>query len=155
MSNSPTSLARYRDLARLYDDAFRVPILGIRIGIDALIGLIPGVGDMAGGILGGYGLVVGYRLGAPFPVMLRMLLNIAIDVLVGSVPLLGDIFDAVWKSNTKNRRLLERWVEQPHATQRGSALLLATIGSGFLLLLGVAAWLAWTLLLFLLHTLSG
>jgi hypothetical protein len=155
VSNSSTSLDRYRDLARLYDDAFRVPILGIRIGIDALIGLIPGVGDMAGGILGGYGLVVGYRLGAPFPVMLRMLLNIAIDVLIGSVPLLGDIFDAVWKSNTKNRRLLERWLERPHATRRGSALLLATIGSGFLLLLGVAAWLAWTLLLLLLHKLSG
>jgi hypothetical protein len=154
VSDSRASLDRYRDLARLYDDAFRVPILGIRIGIDALIGLIPGVGDMAGGILGGYGLVVGHRLGAPFPVMLRMLLNIAVDVLVGSVPLLGDIFDAVWKSNTKNRRLLERWVEEPHATRRGSALLLATIGAGFLLLLGVAAWLAWTLLMLLLHSLS-
>lgn len=143
---APANLERYRALARALDSRFRVPGTPVRFGWDALIGLVPGLGDAAGGLLGAYGLWTAHQLGAPALVLFRMLLNLGIDLGVGTLPLLGDLFDVVWKGNQRNLALLERWLERPHETRRRSGMLLAAILAALLLLIltaGYAAlWLA-------------
>ncbi|HEX6045725.1 MAG TPA: DUF4112 domain-containing protein [Pyrinomonadaceae bacterium] len=96
------------DLAWLMDDMFRVPVLGWRFGLDALIGLIPGFGDTATSLVSFYILAAAVRHRVPKVTLLRMGLNIGIDYVVGSLPLVGDVLDAWWKSNHKNLDLLKR-----------------------------------------------
>jgi len=112
--------AGVRALARLLDSAVGIPGTKLRFGVDALIGLVPGLGDMAGAALSGYIVLASARLGAPTPVLVRMILNVAIDAVVGSVPLLGDLFDVGWRANTRNTTLLDRHLEAPGATRTGS-----------------------------------
>ena len=121
------SVGRARALARLLDSAVTVPGTNIRFGADSLIGLIPGLGDVAGAVLSGYIVLVATRLGAPASVVARMLLNVGIDTLVGSVPVLGDLFDVAWKSNQMNVALLERHVAAPVATRRTSRWLMTGV----------------------------
>lgn len=129
-------VARARTLARALDSAVRIPGTNVRFGLDALLGLVPGLGDVAGAAIAGYFILLGSRLGAPKPVLARMVLNVALDTLAGAVPVLGDLFDVTWKANTRNMALLERYVEQPVATRKSSSVvLLAMIGA--LVLLGV------------------
>src|SRR4026209_751426 len=104
-TNVETSLER---LSWLMDDLFRVPGLGWRFGLDALIGLIPGFGDTATSLVSFYILVNAVRYGVPKITLLRMGLNIAIDYAVGSLPLAGDFVDAWWKSNQRNLDLLRK-----------------------------------------------
>ena len=111
-----------RQLARLLDEAIRVPGTNVRFGLDAILGLIPGAGDIAGGILSTFMIVQAARLGAPRSVLARMVMNVAIDSIVGAVPILGDLFDIGWKSNTRNAALLERYAERPQTTQTVSRL---------------------------------
>ena len=93
-------------LSRYMDGLFRIPGTGWRIGLDALVGLVPGVGDFATTAVSFYILAAGVRYRVPKVTLLRMALNIAVDYAVGSVPVVGDIFDAAWKSNQKNVALL-------------------------------------------------
>lgn len=116
-----------RVLARVLDSAVRVPGTGMRFGLDAVLGLIPGVGDVAGGVFASYVLIQAARLGAPPSVLLRMLVNVGIDSLVGTIPLLGDLFDVGWKSSTRNVALLERHVEQPGAARAASRRVVALV----------------------------
>ena len=95
-------------LGWLMDDLFRVPVLGWRFGLDALIGLIPGLGDTSTTLVSFYILAAAVRYRVPKITMLRMGLNIGIDYLFGSLPVVGDFADAWWKSNTKNLDLLRR-----------------------------------------------
>ncbi|HEU4477536.1 MAG TPA: DUF4112 domain-containing protein [Pyrinomonadaceae bacterium] len=95
-------------LGWLMDDLFRVPVLGWRFGLDALIGLIPGLGDTSTALVSFYILAAAVRYRVPKITMLRMGLNIGIDYLFGSLPVLGDLADAAWKSNQKNLDLLRR-----------------------------------------------
>jgi hypothetical protein len=113
-------LSGARALAHLLDDGIRIPVLGVRFGLDAVIGLIPGLGDFSGAILSSYVVLLGARLGAPKSVILRMIGNVAIDTIGGSVPLLGDLFDVGFKSNLRNVALLDRWIDQPGRTQVAS-----------------------------------
>ena len=141
---SVTSLERARTLARVLDSALRIPGTNIRFGADSLVGLIPGLGDVAGALLSGYIVLVATRLGASAPVVARMLLNIALDTIVGSVPVLGDMFDVAWKSNQKNVALLERHLGQPVETRRASRwivtlIVLATIAVLVLMGVGIVA----------------
>lgn len=96
------------NLAWLMDDLFRVPVLGWRFGLDAVIGLIPGFGDTASSLVSFYILVNAVRYRVPKITLLRMGLIYAIDYAVGSLPLVGDLFDAWWKSNQRNLDLLRR-----------------------------------------------
>ena len=137
-----SELDSYRRFARVSDEAIQLPFLGIRVGLDPIIGLVPGLGDVAGGLLASYGLWVGWRLGAPASVLARMLLNIGVDTVIGEIPIAGDLFDFAWKSNTRNCRLLERYLEAPHAIRRSSVLLLIALGSIVIILLGLSLWLA-------------
>jgi hypothetical protein len=95
-------------LSRVLDTWFRVPGTNIRFGLDGIIGFIPGLGDFAGGIASCIIPIAAYFRGAPMVTLLRMIANIAIEVLVGMVPVLGNLFDIGWRANRRNYHLLER-----------------------------------------------
>lgn len=133
-SESADPLARARTLARLLDSAARVPGTNIRFGADAIIGLVPGLGDIGGAVLAGYLVLLAQRLGMPRAVVLRMLANVAVDTLGGSVPLIGDLFDVAYKSNLRNVALLERALERPASTTRTSRLMVVGTILGLALL---------------------
>jgi hypothetical protein len=101
---------RVEQLAWLLDNSIVIPGIGRRIGIDALLGIIPVVGDIAGGALGGWIVYEAWRLGAPARVIAKMLGNLAIDTGVGAIPIAGDVFDAAWKANRRNADLLRDWL---------------------------------------------
>jgi hypothetical protein len=127
-------LARARTLARLLDSAARVPGTNIRFGADAVVGLVPGLGDIGGAALAGYLVILAQRLGLPRAVVLRMLANVAVDTLAGTVPLIGDLFDVAYKSNLRNVALMERAILQPAATKRTSRLMVVGTFLGLVLL---------------------
>jgi hypothetical protein len=136
---------RYRRLAQLLDDAVRVPGTEFGVGLDSLLGLVPGGGDLASGALGGYGLYVAQRLGAPRSVIVRMAGNLLVDTVVGSVPLLGDLFDAGFRANVRNLALLDRWLEEPVRTRRSSRALVVALGLGLAAAAAGGAWVTVTL----------
>jgi hypothetical protein len=118
---------RLRRIAWLLDDLVRVPGTSRRFGLDPLLGLLPGGGDIAGGALSAYVVLAAARLGAPSSVILRMGWNIVVDTVLGAVPLLGDLFDASWKANRRNVALLESYMEQPGSARRSSRLVVAGV----------------------------
>lgn len=103
---------RLRQLAWLLDSSIPIPGTRLTVGIDALVGLVPVLGDLIGVALSSLILLEARRLGAPRHVLARMALNIALEGAVGAVPLAGDVFDAAFKANQRNFRLLERWLEK-------------------------------------------
>ena len=105
-------LARLDALANLLDTAVVIPGTSIRFGLDALIGLFPGIGDTITTALSLYLVHEAYQLGAPRHVIARMLGNVALDGVVGSVPLVGDAFDVMWRSNKRNMRILRDWLDR-------------------------------------------
>jgi hypothetical protein len=141
-------------VAWLLDDSIRIPILGRRIGLDSLMGLIPGVGDAVGGLLSTYVLIEGLRLGASKATLARMIGNVAIEVIVGFVPLIGDLFDMGWKSNVRNVKLLRDYAETPGKSARSNLLVVigvvvflvaaavVTVGAGVWVLVRSVAYLA-------------
>jgi hypothetical protein len=104
-------LSQVDTLAWLLDNSIPLPIINYRIGVDALIGLVPGLGDIAGLLLSSYIVMQAMRLGVPRATLLRMLANIGIEALVGIVPIVGDIFDATFKANARNVHLLQSAVQ--------------------------------------------
>jgi hypothetical protein len=100
-------------LAHWTDSVFRIPGLGLRFGLDAILGLIPGLGDLATSLASLYILSAAGRYKVPRITLARMALNILLDTLVGAIPLVGDLFDAFWKSNRRNVELLRRHVAAP------------------------------------------
>ena len=124
---------RVRIVADLLDDAVRIPGTQLRFGLDPLLGLIPGIGDLVGGALSAYIIVEAARAGAPPALLLRMLGNVGVDSLIGALPVAGDAFDFAWKSNSRNVRLLRGHLETPRETRRASVALVALV----LLVLGV------------------
>ena len=95
-------------LAHWMDSAFRIPGLGVRVGFDSILGLIPGIGDAGTTIVSLYILSAAHRSGVPRVTLARMALNIALDAVIGAVPLLGDLFDVAFKANQRNIELLRR-----------------------------------------------
>jgi Domain of unknown function (DUF4112) len=110
-----TKVNRLRRLSHLLDNAIPIPGTGYRIGIDPILGLLPGGGDTVTGALGAYIIVEAARMGLPRKVVGQMVGNIIFDSLVGMVPVLGDLFDVTWKANVRNIALLEKHL---HITQR-------------------------------------
>lgn len=99
------------------------------VGLDALVGLVPGLGDALGALVAGSVLVTALRAGVPATVAARMLFNIAVDAGVGAVPLAGDLFDVGFRANRRNVALLERWLADPARGARGSRIALAALAA--------------------------
>ena len=99
-----------RRFARLLDEAFKIPIINYRVGLEPILGLIPVLGDFSGFLLSGYLIVRATRLGLPRELVVRMIVNALLDAAIGSIPVVGDIFDFFWKVNKRNLRLVERYL---------------------------------------------
>jgi hypothetical protein len=101
------------NLATLLDEAFRIPGTNMRFGIDGIIGLVPGLGDVIAGVLSLVIPLAAWIRGVPYITLVRMTVNIGIEVLVGTIPIFGDAFDIAWKANRRNYNLLQRHLGQP------------------------------------------
>ncbi|MEO7368807.1 MAG: DUF4112 domain-containing protein [Gemmatimonadaceae bacterium] len=134
--------ARARALARMLDSAFRSPGTSVTVGLDPILGLFPGLGDLAGAVASGYIVLTAARLGAPKAVLAKMLLNLGTDTLVGSVPVLGDLFDVGFRANLRNTELLDRHLGRPVASLRSSRLAIVATVAGIVLLAAGAVALA-------------
>lgn len=133
---------RLNRLAWLLDSSIPIPGTRLSIGIDALIGLVPFIGDLAGVLLSSTILIEAARLGVGRSLLARMALNVAVEGLAGLVPFAGDVFDAAWKANQRNVRLLNQWLDQPQRAQRSSVLLVAGLVAGLVALVVVLLLLA-------------
>jgi hypothetical protein len=100
-------------LAHLLDDWFRLPGTSIRFGIDGIIGLIPGLGDVLAGLASCIIIIAAWFRGVPYVALVRMVVNLGLDVLIGAIPILGDAFDIAWKANRRNYALMTRHLRQP------------------------------------------
>jgi len=125
------------NLAYYLDDLFRIPGTGWRFGLDAIIGLVPNVGDTLTSFASFYILLAGVRYGVPKITLLRMALNIGVDYVLGSVPIIGDALDFFWKSNDMNMNLIrERATGKGKGTTSDYVFIFVLIGLLILLLIG-------------------
>lgn len=119
-----TTLNRIRKLSRLMDTAIGIPGTKFRIGLDPIIGLIPGAGDLISTSFSAYIIYLATRFGIPSKDLQRMILNIGLEAVVGTVPLVGDLFDAYYKSNIRNLAILEKHLQatEPEIEELDSTL---------------------------------
>jgi hypothetical protein len=148
-------LARLRRLGRLLDSAVRVPGTGVRLGLDPLIGLVPGLGDWAGAAFSAYILLGAARLGVTRSTLLRMFANIAAEVVLGAVPVLGDIFDVAWRANDRNLDLLTTHLADPTQRRRRDTGFVALLLVGLLGLVAAAVALTTWLTLSFVRAVAG
>jgi len=116
-TSESSRLRLIRKLSYYLDNSIGIPGTGYRVGFDAIIGLVPGLGDVAGAILSAYIVYEASRLGVPKKTLLHMTFNVALETLIGAVPIVGDVFDAAWKANTKNIFLLDKHLNSLTARQ--------------------------------------
>src|ERR1700735_432990 len=138
-------------LSHLLDDWFRIPGTAIRFGLDGIVGFIPGVGDVIGGIASCIIIVAAWARGVSYVTLARMLANWGIEVLLGAVPVLGNLFDIGWKANRRNYALLTGSLADPQGTKRRSWLFFAVLCVFFALLLVLPMVLFGWLSVYLLH----
>jgi hypothetical protein len=131
----PRELERLRTLSRLLDSAFIIPGTPYRVGMDAIVGLVPGIGDAIGAVFSLYIIFQAARMGVPKATLARMIGNVGVDTIVGEIPLLGDIFDVGFKSNIRNLSLIEQHVHRPGVAKAQSRRVLLVLGIGLLALL--------------------
>jgi hypothetical protein len=124
----PPDLQALRRFAYTMDEVFEVPGTRIRFGVDAVIGLVPGIGDVIGGFFSTWVIIGALRHRVPMRHVLRMLINVAIDVMFGSVPVAGDLFDMLFEVNMRNMRLLERHRDRQRGPRPVSQILFVTAG---------------------------
>jgi|TARA_Y100000741_G_scaffold342256_1_gene305119 hypothetical protein len=127
-------LIRLKRLSERLDNTFTIPGTKYKIGIEALIGAVPIIGDLIGGILASYIMYSGMKMGAPPRIIARMAVNIAIDFAIGSIPIIGDLFDLVWKANKKNVELIEDATLDDKEEQKLNYLIITAL---ILVLLGI------------------
>ncbi|MFL5262554.1 MAG: DUF4112 domain-containing protein [Anaeromyxobacteraceae bacterium] len=135
-----------RLLATLLDGALGVPGTRLRFGLDPLLGLVPGIGDALGALASSYLVLVAVKLGAPASVVGRLVLNIAVDTVVGAVPFLGDLFDFGFRSNARNLALLEDWLDRPGPTRRASGAVVAAAVLAMLIVVAAVGFAAYAVL---------
>jgi NAD/NADP transhydrogenase beta subunit len=133
-------------LSRLLDSWFRIPGTSIRFGLDGIIGLVPGIGDILAGLASCIIIIAAWARGAAYVTIARMLVNLALDVIIGTVPFFGDVFDIAWKANRRNYALLTRHLEQPYRRHWGDWLFLAGVALVVCAILAVPVlFMAWLL----------
>jgi hypothetical protein len=135
---------RLARLAWLLDSSIPIPGTRFTIGLEALIGLFPVIGDAIGVFLSSYIVREAAALGVSRSILARMMFNVALEGLVGMIPLAGDVFDAAYKANQRNVRLLNAWLEHPRAAQRSSRAFMVALTAGlvaFLVLVCAAGFL--------------
>lgn len=116
--------SKSRQFAELLDSKFTIPGTKIRFGIDPVIGLVSGIGDLAGASLSVYFMFYATKLGAKSSVLLRMFVNILVDLIIGAIPVFGDLFDIGWKANLRNAKLLEKLEQNPAKLETESTFLM-------------------------------
>ncbi len=149
ISPNHSALQRIRTVSHLLDNAIPIPGTRFRVGLDPLLGLLPGAGDILGAVLSAYIVVEAARFGLPRETLVKMLSNLVMDSVGGSLPILGDIFDATWKANSRNLALLEAHIATPEPTKAADRRFIALIILGLVLIVigvGVVATLLITLL---------
>lgn len=129
------------NLAYWLDSAIRVPGTNWRIGFDGLIGLIPGVGDLIAGALSSYLVAQALRLGAPVSILFRMALNVLLEVIVGVIPVVGDVFDFAFKANKRNVVLLQNYLSDQNETVSQSRWIVAITCLALFAVLVTVIWL--------------
>jgi hypothetical protein len=132
-AKAPT-LKRLRQLSRLLDNIVTVPGTNVGIGLDPIIGLFPVGGDFLGVMLSCYIVLEAARLGVPHTSLGKMVLNIVIDGLVGSIPILGDFFDVAWMANAKNLQILEEYLKFPSQNKSADTWFIFVVLFGLLLI---------------------
>lgn len=151
-ANNP-QLRHLEVLAKLMDSQFKIPGTNMRFGLDAIIGLVPGAGDLTTFGISGFMLYIMAQNGASGFVMARMVLNVLIDTLIGAIPLLGDLFDIGFKSNTRNLRLMqEHYKEGRHKGSAWKVILPVLIL--FIMLFAGVVWLVYKLVALLYHVIT-
>lgn len=134
-------------LSHLLDDFIRVPGTPIRFGLDGIVGFIPGLGDIVGGLASCIIILAAWVRGVRYIILARMVLNVAIETVVGSVPLFGNFFDIAWRANRRNYKLLEGSIADPRHHTMTSWLIfgcLAAVLVGIMLLPGILFVWLWT-----------
>jgi hypothetical protein len=134
---------RLERLAWLLDSSIPIPGTRLSIGLEALIGLVPFIGDLVGVLASCYILAEAARLGVGRRVLARMAFNIALEGLVGLIPFAGDVFDAAYKANQRNVRLLSAWLDHPGGAQRSSGLFLLAMLLSLLAVTAVTGYLTY------------
>jgi hypothetical protein len=148
-------LARMHRMAWLLDNSIRVPGFNYRIGIDPLLGLLPGIGEAAGGVLSMYIIAEAARGGLPRAIILRMALNLALEMVIGTIPLIGDLFDMTWKANLRNMRLVESYATRPQKSVTTSKWLLWGVIIALLLLTAALVYVGFLILAAIWSAISG
>lgn len=121
VQDEQAALLRLEVIARAMDSAFRIPGTEIRMGFDALIGLVPVIGDAISGAISSYLIWEARKLGVPKWLLGRMMTNAAIDTALGSVPIVGDMFDVAFRANSKNVALLRKHLQKKHGVELARA----------------------------------
>ncbi len=145
-SSSPgsASLNRLRQISHVLDNAIGIPGSDIRIGLDPILGLLPGGGDVLTGLMSVYIVYEGAKMGLPAATLGRMGFNIVLDTLSGTVPVLGDLFDVTWKANSQNVALLEKHIANPTPSRAADRLFAGVVIVALLaLVIGMAALSFW------------
>lgn len=142
---------KLKHLEVLLDEAFRVPFTQVRFGIDGIVGLVPGLGDVLAGLLSLVIPFAAWARGVPYITIVRMTANVAIGILVGSIPIFGDIFDVGWKSNRRNYLLMQRHLLAPRRHTWRDWIFLLLIVLGMLLVIAIPLALVVWFITWLLH----
>jgi hypothetical protein len=142
-------------LSHLLDDWFRIPGTAIRFGLDGIVGFIPGVGDVIGGVASCVILFAAWARGVSYVTLARMFANWGIEVLLGAVPVLGNLFDIGWKANRRNYKLLTGSLADPRGERRRSWLFFAGLCALLVAMLALPTLLFAWLSVHLLHAFSG
>jgi hypothetical protein len=138
-NSDAATLQRLRRLSNLLDSAIPIPGTPYSIGLDPILGLLPAGGDLLGGVISAYIVFAAAQLGLPKETLVRMVLNIVLDTVVGTVPVLGDLFDVVWKANTKNMDLLEGHLKYPQPSKKADRSFIILLLAGAMLFIVVVA----------------
>jgi hypothetical protein len=153
-TNHADKMRHVERIARLMDSEFTIPGTTFRFGLDPVIGLIPGIGNLATTAVSGMLIWTMMRHGASNNVVIRMALNLVIDAVVGAIPILGNLFDFAYRANDRNVELLRRHYEEGKYQGSGRGIIIAVL-VGLAAFLAAVGWLTWQFVSWVVHAIAG